>query len=212
MAKICPSVTATNPHDYREQIERVAPFANRLHLDFMDGHFAPTQSPPIESAWWPDAIQADIHVMYQNPHQHIAQIIHLNPHLVIVHAEADGNFVGFADTMHQAGIKVGVALLPGTSVAVVKPAIEQIDHVLIFSGTLGHFGGHADMQLLKKAAEVRRLKKNIEIGWDGGVTVENIAELIAGGVNVLNVGGAIQKADNPANVYAKLEALAGKQR
>ncbi len=54
MAVICPTVTAYDPHEYREQMERVEPFAKRIHIDLMDGHFAPTKSPGLKHVWWPD--------------------------------------------------------------------------------------------------------------------------------------------------------------
>ncbi len=211
MATICPTVTATDPHEYRAQIERVAPFIRRIHLDFMDGELTPTQSPPVESAWWPENLVADLHIMYRRPHEQLDRIINLKPSLVIVHAEADGHFVGLAEALHQAGIKTGVALLPETTAEVLKPALEHIDHVLIFSGQLGHFGGQADLTLLAKVAAVKRLKKTVEVGWDGGINETNAQRLIKGGVDVLNVGGFIQRAADPQRAYATLKALAGKQ-
>lgn len=212
MAIICPTVTATDPHDYRQQLERISTFANRIHLDFMDGDLAPVESPPIESAWWPEGKNVDLHVMYKRPQEELFKIINLHPDLVIVHAEADGHFVGIAEQLHRAGIKAGVALLPATRVDILKPGLAYIDHVLIFSGDLGHFGGHADVDLLKKVKQIKNLKRGIEIGWDGGINAENIKDLIKGGVDVLNVGGYIQQSDNPSAAYATLEALAGKQK
>ncbi|MGI0133798.1 MAG: hypothetical protein ACREBW_02415, partial [Candidatus Micrarchaeaceae archaeon] len=84
---------------------------------------------------------------------------------------------------------------------------DMIDHVLIFSGHLGHFGGSADTRLLAKVRELRSLKPSVEIGWDGGVNATNAAELAAGGVDVLNVGGFIQHAVNPVQAYSYLEDL-----
>ncbi len=211
MAVICPTVTATDPHEYREQMERITKFSHRIHLDFMDGDLAPTESPPIESAWWPANLVVDLHLMYQRPQEYLHKVFHLKPSLVILHAEADGHFVGMAEQLHQAGIKAGVALLQQTTVDLIKPGLEHIDHVLIFSGDLGHFGGQADFSLLDKVKKLRSLKKTLEIGWDGGINAENVTALVQGGVDVLNVGGFIQKADSPQEAYATLEALAGKQ-
>lgn len=211
MATICPSITAIDPHQYREQMERVAKFARRIHIDFMDGELAPTQSPPLESAWWPDELQVDLHVMYQRPQAELFKILHLKPQLVILHAEAEGHFIGMAEQLHNAGIKAGVALLAETSVEIIKPALKHVDHVLIFSGDLGHFGGQADLALLDKAHHLLAWKKSLEIGWDGGINADNVQQLIKGGISILNIGGFIQKADDPASAYAKLEALAGKQ-
>ncbi len=211
MAVVCPCITALDPHEYREQMERVSGFARRIHIDFMDGELAPTVSPPVESAWWPKGTLADLHVMYERPQDHLSKILNLKPHLVIVHAEAEGHYIGMAKLLHLAGIKVGVALLPKTDVKTLKPSLEYIDHVLIFSGDLGHFGGEADTGLLSKVHDIKKLKRGLEIGWDGGISAENAAELVKAGVDVLNSGGFIQNAENPAGAYATLEALARKQ-
>ncbi len=207
MAVICPTVTAENPHQYREQIERVAPFVSRVHIDFMDGDFTPNKSPGLGQAWWPHTMQADLHIMFKSPLEYIEQIIRLNPRLVIVHAEAEGNFVKLAEDLHGAGIMVGVALLPKTDVKTIIPAIEHIDHVLIFSGSLGHFGGEADTSLLDKVEQLKALKHSIEIGWDGGINDQNIKKLVDFGVDVLNVGGFIHHSKDPKSDYEKLRNL-----
>lgn len=207
MTVICPTVLADNPHQYREQIERVAPFATRIHIDFADGTLTDSKTPSLDQAWWPHTMQADLHIMYKNPGEYLDAIIPLNPRMVIVHTEAEGDFVAMADALHQAGIQVGLALLPKTTVESIRKHIGAVDHVLIFSGSLGHFGGTADFDLLDKVAEIRKLKNNLTIGWDGGINAINVERLSAGGIDVLNVGGFIQRSENPLAAYQELEKL-----
>jgi ribulose-phosphate 3-epimerase len=145
--------------------------------------------------------------MYKNPSDHLETIVGLKPSLVILHAESEGSFPDFADKLRQHGIKVGVALLPKTQAEVIRPALEHIDHVMIFGGLLGHFGGHADMSLIAKAQECKQMKPELEIGWDGGINDQNIHLLAAGGIDVLNVGVFIQNASDPAHAYATLEGI-----
>jgi ribulose-phosphate 3-epimerase len=209
MAVICPTVTAYEPHQYREQIERLLPFAHRIHIDLMDGQLAPTVSPPLESIWLPHEFTVDIHLMYQRPGDYLAQLIKLMPSLVVIHAEADVDHTLFAAELHKADIQTGLALLQHTSVESVESIINSFDHVLVFSGNLGHHGGMLDMGLIGKVTEVRELHPEAEISWDGGITDQNAAHLIRAGVDVLNVGGFIQKSSNPAASYATLESLAG---
>ena len=211
MAVICPTVTATNLHEYRQQMERVTGFSTRVHVDLMDGQLAPTTSPPIDHIWWPETVIADLHVMYKYPLEHLATMIHLKPHLVIVHAEAEGDFLHLARELHHNGIRVGVALLPETEPGVIEPALNVIDHVLIFSGDLGKFGGTADFNLLRKVDFINQRQRGIEIGWDGGINEQNAPALADRGVDVLNVGGSIQRAVDPAEVYATLKAMADKE-
>lgn len=207
MAIICPTVLAGDAHDYQTQMNKIAPFAKRIQIDLTDGVFAPTPTIALEQAWWPDGVKADLHLMYQKPKDYIDEAIRLKPNMVIIHAEADGKFIWLADHLHKNGIKVGVALLAKTSTHVVKPSLPAIDHVLIFSGDLGRFGGIADTTLLQKATQLKEWKSDLEFGWDGGVNDENVEQLMLGGIDVLNVGGFIQNSPEPARQFTKLNQL-----
>lgn len=207
MATICPTVLAENPHQFREQIERVAAFAVEIHLDFADGTLTDMKTIDLSQAWWPHSMRADLHLMFKNPADQLETIIPLNPRRVIVHSEADIDYTDFADQLHQAGIEFGVALMAETPAEALRPHLEVIDHVLIFSGKLGHFGGEAHLELLDKVTEVKKLKRSLTIGWDGGVNADNAKRLAEGGVDLLNVGGFIQHAEDPLAAYQDLEKL-----
>ena len=204
MTTICPTVTAEDPHTYRAQMEQIANFAMRVHIDLSDGSLAPNKLIDLDKVWWPGGIRADLHAMLERPFDHVELYRALGPQLVIVHAEGKGDFAAFAKLMHGHGIETGVALLPETSVDTIAPALDMIDHVMIFSGKLGFFGGQADLGLLDKVRQLKQLKPTIEIGWDGGINDQNARELVAGGVDVLNVGGYIHHSKNPEEAYETL--------
>jgi ribulose-phosphate 3-epimerase len=206
MAIICPTVTAFSEHDYRTQLLRIEPFARRIHIDLMDGEFAPTKSPGLNHVWWPHQLVADIHLMHQRPMDHLAQIIKLHPHMVVVHNEADVHHMHFAAELHLHGIKTGLAILHDTPVEYAYQIMHAFDHVLVFSGKLGHHGGEADMSLLDKVHKIRQHHPDAEIGWDGGINDHNVRQLVAAGVDVLNTGGYIQKSDEPAAAFQKLQS------
>lgn len=209
MAQICPTVLAHNAHIYRTQIERIDQFAERIQIDLTDGIFAPRATVLPRQVWWPDNIFADIHLMYQRPMAELSQLVRLHPSMVIIHAEAEGNFIDAADILRNEQIRVGVALLPKTDIEAIAPALDYIDHVLIFAGNLGNFGGEADMSMTQKIAPLKKMKPTLEIGWDGGVNDKNVRELAEVGVDVLNVGSFIQRAVSPNKAYARLEELIG---
>lgn len=189
---ICPTVTATDAHQYREQMERISAFAQRVHIDLMDGQFAPTVSPPLGHIWWPDTVAADIHLMYAHPELCLDALVQLRPHMVVVPAEVAGDMVAFAKALHAHGIACGVALLASTEVSAMSRLVAVADQVLIFSGKLGYHGGTVDLSLLRKAADIRAINQTAEIAWDGGIDDTNVVHIIQGGVSVLNVGGYIQ--------------------
>jgi ribulose-phosphate 3-epimerase len=207
MAVICPTVTAFEPHTYRTQMERIEPFANRVHIDLMDGKFAPTVSPGLDQIWWTSQLVADIHLMYQNPENELAKLIELQPHLVIIHAEADVDHMAFAAKLHAHDIKAGLAILQTTAVEDVQQIMHSFDHILIFSGDLGKHGGHFDDKILYKVKKSKQLHPDAEIGWDGGVNDRNARLLVDAGADVLNVGGFIQKAEDPEAAYNNLSKL-----
>lgn len=212
MISICPTVTAFSVGEYREQINHIKSFAHRVHLDLMDGDFAPSVSPPLEDVWWPRHFVADIHLMYKRPMDYISQLQHLRPHMVVIHAEAAVHHMHFAAELHKVGIKAGLCLLQDTPVANVAQILHSFDHILIFSGHLGFHGGHADLSITEKIDEVRSHDGDIEIGWDGGITDQNAPALVAAGVTVLNVGGFIQKSADPRAAYKKLQEAVGNPR
>jgi len=207
MPIICPTVTAFNSHEYRAQMEHLEPFANQVHIDLMDGKFAPTISPSLEQVWWPSKLTADIHLMYQKPMQYIEQLIKLKPRLVLIHAEAEVHHMDFAARLHRAGILAVLAILQDTPVENTYQIMHSFDHVLVFSGDLGHHGGQANLGLLDKVRKIRDHYPEAEIGWDGGINDQNAGQLVNGGVDVLNVGGFIAGARDPAAAYSKLTNL-----
>lgn len=209
MAIVCPTVTAFDMEQYNAQVALLATFAKRVHIDLMDGEFAPTVSPTVEEISWPTGVfVVDVHLMFRRPMEHVARLIALKPNLVVVHVEADVDHAEFARRMHSAGIKAGLSLLQTTSVESVSGILKDFDHVMIFSGNLGYHGGSAvDFGLLGKAKQIRAQYPAIEIGWDGGISDQNARRLVDSGVQVLNTGGYIHKAPNPAEAYAKLQAL-----
>lgn len=212
MATIVPCVTAPDAHAYREQMARVAPFATRVHVDFSDGQFSPVKLINPIQAYWPEGMQADLHVMVKDPTSHLETLVSLNPQMVIIHAESEGNLTSIILQLRALGIKTGVALLQQTTPESAHQLIAEADHVLVFSGDLGHFGGQADMGMIAKIAQIKVINPIVEIGWDGGVSLDNAAQLALGGVEVLNVGGAIQRAEDPAAVYKQLVELGGRSQ
>lgn len=210
---VCPAILASSADEYRKQIEQTVHAPVRLHIDLTDGTLTPGSTIRPDEVWWPGGMRADMHVMYKRPFEHAELLMDLGPQLIIVHAEAEGEFAKFAKRAHRRGVEVGVALQAQTPVSVILPALELIDHVLIFSGSLGEFGGHADLTLLDKVKALHSKKPSLEIGWDGGVNTDNISQIAAAGVTVLNSGGFIQKSDDPVRAFHQLsEAIAGRSK
>ncbi|MDO8336027.1 MAG: hypothetical protein Q7T74_04595 [Candidatus Saccharibacteria bacterium] len=207
MSIVVPAITEQNVEDVNAEWLRMQPFASRIHLDLMDGQFAPGQPIPIGDLSWSEGWQVDMHLMYQNPNEQLAAITAMNPKpsLVVFHAEADGDLLAFTQGLKDAGIKVGIALMRATVPADKADLINAVDHVLIFSGDLGKHGGKANMLQLEKVQLIHKINDAVEIGWDGGANVDNSYTLALGGIDVINVGHALADVQDPEEVYRKFD-------
>jgi len=204
MPTIVPTIMVETVDEFREASERVAPFARRVHIDLSDGEFAPTFLLEESNLYWPPEWEVDIHAMVARPSEHLAKLIEMKPSLIIIHSEVTENIVVLLGRIKEAGIKAGLALLKTTVPATISEAIKLADHIMIFSGDLGKNGGTASMMQLEKVRLIKNINPSAEIGWDGGVNIENAYTLTQGGVEVLNTGGAIASAENPAESYQAL--------
>jgi ribulose-phosphate 3-epimerase len=208
MPVVCPTILAANKADYDSQVKKIANLGKRIQIDLTDGKFAATKTVTPQAAWWPAGFMADIHLMFKDPLPAARSLVSKEPNRRLAHAESDGNFDKLHELCRHLNIKLGLALLPATPPELIDSAVKKIDHVLIFSGDLGSFGGHADLGLLDKVVYLKAKNADLEIGWDGGINDRNISQLVFGGVDVLNVGGYIQNANNPERAYNSLFRIA----
>jgi ribulose-phosphate 3-epimerase len=204
MAVIAPCVTVETADAYKLAIDKLTPFARHIHVDISDGEFAPNFLLPENQLSWPQGWEVDIHAMVARPSEHLAQLIALKPRMIVIHAEVQEDRAALITQIKAAGIRAGIALLKPTVPSTVADIIRLADHVMIFSGDLGKYGGTASLMQLEKVRLVRQIKPDVEIGWDGGISVENAYTLTQGGVDILNVGGAIATAEDPAGTFDAL--------
>lgn len=204
MSVIVPCITVETPDEFTASVERLKPFASRVQIDISDGEFTPNFLLDESKIWWPKDWQVDIHAMVMRPAEHVDKLISLKPSLIIFHVETGTNVMPVLHKVKDAGIKVGVALLKSTVPSTIIDIIKFVDHVLVFSGDLGRYGGTASMMQLEKIRMIKIINPIVEIGWDGGVNIDNAFTLKTGGVDVLNVGGAIANSSDPQGSYTEL--------
>ena len=208
MIKVVPTVLTDAAANFNQIIEVYQNFAKRIQIDISDGKFSPFPTVKLSEITFSTGWEGewDIHLMAKNPSLYMQDILRLHPSLCIFHAECDENLLPLFEQLSQAGIKTGVGILRSTYPGNIKPYIDASDHVLIFGGSLGQQGGEADMMQLEKAPLIHKIDPNVEIGWDGGANINNIRAIAHSGINVVNVGAAISRADNTAEAYAALIA------
>lgn len=209
MARVVPSLTAETPDEYATQIDRVKQFANRIHIDTADGVFIPRRLLGLSQVYDIEGVPMDLHLMVSRPESQLEHIVSLQPSLVIVHFESEGDRDNLFRELRESGIRVGLAINIETTIEQVKDILPNIDHLLVFTGGhLGYYGGEFQTQVLEKIGQARMVKPDLEISVDGGVDQETARLAIEAGADVLTCGSFIQKSEDPEMAYEALRAIA----
>lgn len=208
MASVAVTILSSTPEDYRARIDRVKPFAKRLHIDVCDGVFIDTKTVGLSQVYDIDGVPFDIHMMTTHPEGQIESLVALQPELVIAHFEAPLDHLAFFKQLHGFGIRAGLAINPETTVEQVSDLLPHIDHCLIFTGRLGHNGGEFRGDCLEKIEAVREVNPNLEIAVDGGINQDTGRQAIEAGATLLDCGSFIHDAEDPEIAYVALEAIA----
>lgn len=177
------------------------------HLDVMDGMFVPNISfgpPVIEAIRKISDAFFDVHLMIMEPARYIDAFKKAGADMLTVHYEACEDLAKTIEAVKAAGIKCGIAINPDTPVEAVSQYIKDVDMVLVMSVVPG-FGGQKFMPIaLDKLKEVRAIANEVNpdvyIQVDGGITLDNVGEVVAAGANVIVAGSAVFKGDKAANV------------
>src|SRR5213079_2428790 len=199
MIEIVPSILSADFARLAEEIARVERGgASILHLDVMDGHFVPnlTIGPPVvESIRKNTRLHLDVHLMIENPDRYAAAFVEAGANSVSVHYEACRHLDGVLGIIRAEGAMAGVVLNPATPVAVLEDVLEVADYVLLMSVNPGFGGQKLIPYVLEKARKLdtmRRQKKlALPIEIDGGVHLENLAEVVRAGCDWIVTGSAI---------------------
>ena len=186
--------------------------ADWIHLDVMDGHCVPNIS------YGADVIRAlrplsqsvfDVHLMVAPVDPYLEQFAKAGADIITIHAEAGAHTYRSLQTIRALGLKAGLALNPGTPVAVIKPVLEIIDVVLLMTVNPG-FGGQAFIHpVIEKIERVRDLigDRDIMLEVDGGVTVATAPLCAKAGAHVLVAGSAVFKAGNEAGYRHEIASI-----
>ena len=202
--KVAPSILAADFAHLADDVARVAPEVELLHVDCMDGHYVPNLSigPPVVKALRKHTdLHLDCHLMIDNPAVLLAAFADAGADGITVHVEL-GDPRPLFDEIRKLGPRVGLAFEPSTPYEAVEPYLGDIDLLLVMSVKTG-FGGQAFMpEVLDKARaaraaiDARGLACEIEI--DGGINIDNARQAIDAGLDILVSGTGIFGADDPA--------------
>lgn len=175
--------------------------ADELHLDVMDGHFVPniTWGSPVIASLKKQVPEAffDCHMMVSKPSQWVADIAKAGGSRYTFHLESidtdERDVAGVCSLIQEHGMKVGVALKPGTPMEAVAPFVGLVDMVLVMTVEPG-FGGQSFMpNMMPKVLALRTAYPTLDIQVDGGLSPSTIDAAAAAGANIIVAGSSVFK-------------------
>jgi len=217
--RICPSVLNADQNHLASEIERVAGFADFIHLDIMDDKFVPNFTYSFEQTCqivMESVLPIDLHLMVEQADLWGPKYASLKPEgvfSVTIHYEATKDVAGTIDLIKAEGVRCGVAIKPSTPVEVLKGLLTKLDMVLVMTVEPG-FGGQSFMrQMMTKVKSLSTWisAEGLSQTWlqvDGGIALSTIEEASACGADTFVAGSAVYQSDNPAEIVAELRKRA----
>ncbi len=213
--KLAPSILSADFGRLGEQVaEATEAGADYIHIDVMDGHFVPqiTIGAPVVAAIrrWTN-LPLDVHLMIETPERQVNQFADAGADIITVHIETCSHIHRLVQTIKGLGVKVGVALNPGTPVDTIKEVLSFLDLVLVMTVNPG-FGGQTFIEdTLDKVARLRveldRSSLAAELEVDGGINAEIAPKVVKAGARVLVAGAAVfHSGQTVKEALAKLRA------
>jgi ribulose-phosphate 3-epimerase len=212
--KISPSILSADFSRLGEEIQNIEKAgADYIHLDVMDGSFVPNitiGNEVVKNLRKKTALPFDVHLMINNPDNHIKAFADAGSDIITIHAEASIHLDRSLDLIKSFGKKVGVSIVPSTHEDVLDYVLEKLDLILVMTVNPG-FGGQKFLSSqLKKIENLRKkidkIGKKIELEVDGGINEETSKILASAGADVLVSGSYIFGSGDYAAAIKKLRS------
>ncbi len=212
--KIAPSILSADFGNLQRDFEMINNSkADWFHVDVMDGEFVPNISfgfPVMKTLKKHANKTLDVHLMIVQPDRYIKEFAAAGADILTVHYEACTHLHRSIQAIKAEGMKAGVALNPHTPVDLLKDVVQDLDLVCIMSVNPGFGGQKFIHNTYAKVKQLRAMTEDVNpellIEIDGGVTLDNCAQLHEAGANVLVAGSTVFNSDNPTQTIEKLHS------
>jgi ribulose-phosphate 3-epimerase len=213
--RIAPSILAGDMGNLRHAVEMaVEGQADMIHLDVIDGHFAPniTFGPgTIKSLRSVCSLPFDAHLMVSEPLKYVGQFINAGCDTLTFHSEVldENSFAELLRIVRASGKRTGLALKPSTPLpSWAERRLSDLDVLIVMTVNPGFSGQTLDrgvlLKLQKLAKLANRLNDEMDIEVDGGVDAGNASEVVKRGANILVAGAAVYGVPDPIGAIREL--------
>ena len=206
--KLAPSILSADFANLARDVKiAVDAGAEYVHVDVMDGHFVPNitiGAPVVKSLRKATDAVLDVHLMISDPDKYLDDFIAAGSDIITVHYESNGDTAEQLKKIRAAGVRAAVVIKPKTPVSDILPLLPLCDMVLIMTVEPG-FGGQGFIpECMDKIRELRKAISeggyNCELEIDGGAKLNNTADIVAAGADVIVAGSAVFGGDIADNV------------
>lgn len=211
MIKVSPSILAADPLHMERDVQRMVDAGcDLLHVDIMDAHFVPNLSygPALAEALHKRfAIPLDVHLMMDNPENYIETFAKAGAWGITIHAEVPGDVPAMLRQIRGLDLNVGLSVKPGTPAESIAHLLPLVDMVLVMTVEPGFGGQKFQSAMLEKIRTLRAMGYTGLIEADGGVSLDNLPDLKAAGLDVAVMGTAMYRSDDPARDMKTIHAM-----
>lgn len=208
--KVAPSILSSDFGRLAEEIQAVIEAgADWIHLDVMDGHFAPNLTigvPVVASLRQYATVPMDVHLMITDPDDYVEAFADAGADIVSFHVEAATHPHRTIAKIKERGAKAGIVLNPGTSHTEIEYLAQDIDMVLVMTVNPGFGGQKFIPDMLRKIRDIRAMLGERDLEVDGGIDATTAPEVIEAGANVLVAGSYIYGSGSYLEAIESLKA------
>lgn len=208
---LCPSILSSDLANLAEEVNLLGDSIDMVHCDVMDGHFVPnlTFGPPVIKALSKRTDkQLDVHLMVTNPDRLLTSYAEAGASTLVVHQEVLYHTQRTLNEIRALGCYAGISLNPATPIETIQWLLPDLDMILLMSVNPG-FGGQSFIpQVMEKIKKTRAMIDNsgfpIRLQVDGGVTLDNAADIVRAGADMIVAGSAVFGQESPKEAAESL--------